>query len=458
MKKKILIVEDGFVEANNLRIILERAGMEVVDIVASYHQAISSLSKQIPDLVLLDIFLNGKRTGIDLAAVLKEKNIAFVYLSANSNEETLTAAKITEPYGFLIKPFREKDILVTLNIANYLHEQKQRFQQTDKNFSKFAPAPKFEGIIGNSAGLQKVLKLVKIVAPTDTSVLILGESGTGKERIVDSIHANSLRSSMPLIKVNCAALPPNLIETELFGHERGAFTGASEQRIGKFELANRGTIFLDEIGEMPIDLQVKLLRVLQEKEIERIGGKGSFKVDLRIIAATNRNLEKEVSEGRFRIDLYYRLNVFPINMPPLRDRTEDIPLLADFFINQFCKMNKVTNKTIADKVMDKLQNYSWPGNIRELEHLIERSILLTSEKVITQIDISESEARPFNTYSSDKVKTIKEIEIDHIKSVLENCNGKLSGPGGAADLLQLPYSTLIYKIKKLGIKSDKYFF
>jgi len=458
MSKKILIVEDGFVEANNLRIILERAGLEVVDIVASYNEAFKSLQKQTPDLVLLDIFLNGKKTGIDLAILLKEKNIAFIYLSANSNAETLAAAKITEPYGFLVKPFREKDILVTLDIANYLHEQKQRFQQTDKNLLKISMVPKFDGIIGNSTGLQKVLKLVKIVAPTDTSVLILGESGTGKERIVDSIHANSLRSSMPLIKVNCAALPPNLIETELFGHEKGAFTGASEQRIGKFELANRGTIFLDEIGEMPIDLQVKLLRVLQEREIERIGGKGSLKVDVRIIAATNRNLEKEVSEGRFRIDLYYRLNVFPISMPSLRERPEDIPLLVDHFIKQFCKMNRVENKTVSEKVMDKLLAYSWPGNIRELEHLIERSVLLTSEKIITQMDVLESGVMSLKSSTSDKVKTIKEMEIDHIKSVLETCNGKLSGPGGAADLLQLPYSTLIYKIKKLGIKTDKYFY
>ena len=458
MSKKILIVEDGFVEANNLRIILDRAGLEVVDIVASYNEAFKSLQKQTPDLVLLDIFLNGKKTGIDLAILLKEKNIAFIYLSANSNAETLAAAKITEPYGFLVKPFREKDILVTLDIANYLHEQKQRFQQTDKNLLKIAMVPKFDGIIGNSTGLQKVLKLVKIVAPTDTSVLILGESGTGKERIVDSIHANSLRSSMPLIKVNCAALPPNLIETELFGHEKGAFTGASEQRIGKFELANRGTIFLDEIGEMPIDLQVKLLRVLQEREIERIGGKGSLKVDVRIIAATNRNLEKEVSEGRFRIDLYYRLNVFPISMPSLRERPEDIPLLVDHFIKQFCKMNRVENKTVSEKVMDKLLAYSWPGNIRELEHLIERSVLLTSEKIITQMDVLESGVMSLKSSTSDKVKTIKEMEIDHIKSVLETCNGKLSGPGGAADLLQLPYSTLIYKIKKLGIKTDKYFY
>ncbi|HEY4195915.1 MAG TPA: sigma-54 dependent transcriptional regulator [Mucilaginibacter sp.] len=457
MSKKILIVEDGFVEANNLRIILERAQFQVIDIVDSFNEAIRVLHRHTPDLVLLDIFLNGKKTGIDIAKVLKEKNIAFVYLSANSNAETLALAKITEPYGFLVKPFRERDILVTLDIANYLHEQKQKFLQTEKNPYKLTAVPKIEGIIGNSVGLQKVLKLIKIVAPTDTSVLILGESGTGKERIVDSIHASSLRSGKPLIKVNCAALPPNLIETELFGHERGAFTGASEQRIGKFELANTGTIFLDEIGEMPIDLQVKLLRVLQEKEIERIGGKGSFKVDVRVIAATNRDLEKEVSEGRFRIDLFYRLNVFPIPLPALRERPGDIPLLAAHFVRQFCKNNRVEEKNISEKVMEKLLAYPWPGNIRELEHLMERSVLLTAEKVIKQIDLPEADPRLLNS-SSGRVKTIKQLEIDHIVSVLETCNGKLSGPGGAAEVLQMPYGTLIYKIKKLGIKTDKYFY
>jgi len=457
MNKKILIVEDGFVEANNLSIILERAGFIVCDIADSYDEAIRCIHKETPDLVLLDIFLNGKKTGIDLAKVLKEKKMAFVYLSANSNKETLAAAKLTEPYGFLVKPFREKDILVTLDIANYLHEQKQKFQQNEDSLSHFTKPPKFEGVIGNSAGLQEVLKLVKIVAPTETSVLILGESGTGKERIVDSIHANSQRSKKPLVKVNCAALPANLIETELFGHERGAFTGASEQRIGKFEQAHTGTIFLDEIGEMPIDLQVKLLRVLQEKEIERIGGKGSFKVDVRIIAATNRSLEKEVSEGRFRIDLYYRLNVFPISLPPLRERAGDIPLLAAHFVQHFCKMNNLPVKEISEKVMKTLQSYSWPGNIRELEHLIERSILLNPDQIITQIALPQMAGNTSVINDDKKVKTIKEMEIDHIKSVLEKCNGKVSGPGGAAELLELPYSTLISRIKKLGIKTDKYF-
>lgn len=457
MNKKVLIVEDGFVEANNLRIILERAGFMVTGIAPSFEEALVCLEEERPDLVLLDIFLDGVKTGIDLARLLNERNIAFVYLSANSNKETLASAKVTEPYGFLVKPFREKDILVTLDIANYLHEQKQKIRQRETYLATFEKPTKFPGVIGNSSGLQKVLHLVKIVAPTDTSVLILGESGTGKEGIADAIHAHSARKTKPLIKVNCATLPANLIESELFGHERGAFTGANDQRIGKFEQAQKGTIFLDEIGEMPIDLQVKLLRVLQEKEIERIGGKGSFKIDIRIIAATNSNLEKEVSEGRFRMDLYYRLNVFPISLPPLRERKEDIRLLADYFVAYFCQLNNLVPKKISDPVMKSLSDYCWPGNIRELQHLMERSVLLNPEDTITQIALPIQAAGQLPVSDDQRVKTIKEMEIDHIKSVLQMCNGKVSGPGGAADILKLPYSTLISRIKKLGIKMEKNF-
>jgi DNA-binding NtrC family response regulator len=457
MGKKVLIVEDEFVAANNLSIILERANFNISDIASSYEAALVCLDKERPDIVLLDIFLSGTKTGIDLAKILNERRIAFVYLSANSNEETLSAAKKTEPYGFLVKPFREQDILVTLDIANYLHEQKLAFQLRETHLATFTKPSNFDGVVGKSSGLQKVIDLVKIVAQIDTSVLILGESGTGKERVVDSIHANSLRKSKPLIKVNCATLPATLIESELFGHERGSFTGAHEQRIGKFEQANKGTIFLDEIGEMPIDLQVKLLRVLQEKEIERLGGRGSQKVDIRIIAATNQNLEKEVSGGRFRIDLYYRLNVFPIHVPPLRERKEDIPLLAEFFIERFCKLNSVKIKTLSDKAMKALMSHSWPGNIRELEHLMERTVLLTPENIITQIALPESPDKHSTVAENNTVKTIQEIEADHIKSVLMLCNGKISGPGGAAELLKIPYSTLISKMKKLGIRTDKTF-
>ncbi|HEY4286558.1 MAG TPA: sigma-54 dependent transcriptional regulator [Puia sp.] len=456
MNKKILIVEDGIVEANNLRIILEKAGFIVSGIADSYQRAIAFLAKESPDLVLLDIFLVGPKTGIDLAWILKERNIAFIYLSANSNKETLEKAKITEPYGFLVKPFREKDILITLDIATYLHEQKQTIRDRETFLATFEKPSKFMGIIGSSEGLLKVLHHVKVVAPTDTSVLILGESGTGKEGIVENIHATSSRNAKPLIKVNCAALPASLIESELFGHERGAFTGANDQRIGKFEQAQKGTIFLDEIGEMPIDLQVKLLRVLQEKGIDRIGGKGPIKVDIRVIAATNLDLEKEVLEGRFRMDLYYRLNVFPIRMPPLRDRKTDIPALAGHFIERFCRQNNLQVKKIAETAMNGLLSYHWPGNIRELQHLLERAVLLTPGDTINEVDLPVVAGQKPGP-PDRSIKTIKEMEIEHIKSVLQLCNGKIYGPGGAAEILKLPYSTLISRIKKLGIKTEKYF-
>src|SRR6186713_2387159 len=450
MNKKILIVEDGIVEANNLRIILENAGFTVSGMVDSYEQALAFLEKERPDLVLLDIFLVGPKTGIDLARILKERNIAFIYLSANSNKETLEMAKVTEPYGFLVKPFRDKDILVTLDIANYLHEQRQTIRDRETFLATFEKPSTFTGIIGSSEGLMKVLHLVKVVAPTDTSVLILGESGTGKEGIAENIHAASSRKSKSLVKVNCAALPATLIESELFGHEKAAFTGAYDQRIGKFERANKGTIFLDEIGEMPIDLQVKLLRVLQEKEIDRVGGKGSIKVDIRIIAATNVDLEKEVLEGRFRMDLYYRLNVFPIRMPPLRDRKTDIPVLAAHFLDRFCRQNNLPEKKIAEKAMKTLLSYPWPGNIRELQHLLERTLLLTPGDTINEFALPIHAAGQVPGQAGMNIKTIEEMEIEHIKTVLQLCNGKVYGPGGAAEILKLPYSTLISRIKKLG--------
>jgi len=455
MKKKILIVEDGIVEANNLRVIMENAGYAVSGLVDSYEGAIASLEKEIPDLVLLDIFLAGAKTGIDIAHVLKERNIAFIYLSANSNKETLERAKVTGPYGFLVKPFRKKDILIALEIANYLHEQKQMIRDRETFLATFEKPSSFPGIIGNSPELLKVFHLVKVVAPTDTAVLILGESGTGKEGIAENIHTASSRKSRPLIKVNCAALPASLIESELFGHERGAFTGANEQRIGKFEQAGKGTIFLDEIGDMPIDLQVKLLRVLQEKEIDRVGGKGSIKVDIRVIAATNLDLEKEVMEGRFRMDLYYRLNVFPIRMPPLRERKTDIPALVVYFIERFCKHNNLGVKTVPAAAMESLLSYPWPGNIRELQYLVERTVLLTPGETIKEFILPSVATGAVEAAAAPRVKTIREMEAEHIRAVLQLCKGKIYGPGGAAEMLKIPYSTLVSRIKKLGIKIEK---
>jgi transcriptional regulator with GAF, ATPase, and Fis domain len=283
----------------------------------------------------------------------------------------------------------------------------------------------------------------------------LGESGTGKERVADCIHNLSPRKNNPFVKVNCAALPSTLIESELFGHEKGSFTGASDRRIGKFEKADKGTIFLDEIGEISLDMQVKLLRVLQEKYIERIGSKDITKVDVRIIAATNRNLEKEVAEGRFRLDLYYRLNVFPIELPPLRERTEDIPTLVHHFINIYNRKagKKITG--LSDKVLKSMTEYNWPGNIRELENLIERSVLLTKGTIIEEIFLSPKHARNDSSTNQDlRMKTIFENERDYIINILKKCNGRIWGAGGAAEILNIPPTTLRSKMKKLGIAKE----
>lgn len=649
MNKKILIVEDQFVEANDLQLILKKAGYGVCGIARSVPIALEMIKKEKPDFVLLDIFLKGKLTGVDLAKKLREDNIAFIYLSANSNEEILSEAKTTEPYGFIVKPFRERDLLVTLEIAQYRHEHsreskyrreveliqlldqviiddsdwKQKLlqivkaiqphipfdflaagfdapdkilsnatsflrigfneyqtiglkelsaisgitvdkliaihaasdkettaaffnnetfeeitqrpslkkifaeafdlkslltspvqlaggktfsfcfysrrpdayntehigvlhhlhQTLSRNIGKMfdtenvdgnssplrrenkqvtndknnATASEFEGIIGNSHLLLNVFDQITQVAPFDTAVLILGESGTGKERIADCIHNLSPRRGKAIVKVNCATLPATLIESELFGHEKGSFTGATDKRIGKFEQANGGTIFLDEIGEMPIDLQVKLLRVLQEKEIEPIGSRSTIKINVRIIAATNRNLEKEVAEGRFRLDLYYRLNVFPIELPSLRERTDDIPALAHHFIYIYNRKSGKKIIGLSDKVLKNMMAYHWPGNIREFENLIERSVLLTKGTVIEEISLPPVKKTDtiIDTYIPH-IKTIHENERDYIITVLKKCNGRIWGVGGAAEVLNLPPTTLKSKMKKLSIQKEHF--
>ena len=619
MNTKILIVEDQFVEAHDLQLMLETAGYTICEIAPTAALAREMIKKEVPDLVLLDIFLKGKETGIDLARQLNKENIPFVYLSANSDERILNAAKATHPYGFLVKPYREKELLIMLEIAQYRHElifrdnkQKEielighlnaiasRSESRDEKilavarallphlpfdyitvgfntltnpsspavsylrigfdeyqkigpqelstisgkkrtelatllddgtlyemlsdifqmrsctslqlhlpngevltfsfysrkagsydasklyaftyiqkpltdaihriFSEYKPVRNpiaqliqdernrevkaFDGIVGKSHLLLNVFDLVSRVAPADTSVLILGESGTGKERIADTIHNLSNRKNGPLVKVNCAALPPTLIESELFGHEKGSFTGALEKRIGKFEKANNGTIFLDEIGEMSPDLQVKLLRVLQEKYVERIGATDPTPVDVRVIAATNRNLEKEVAEGRFRLDLYYRLNVFPIEMPPLRERKEDIPLLARHFIEHY---NQKTSKNISGidaKVLGAMSVYHWPGNIRELENMIERSVLLAKGQVIGEMSFPDFNNTSHAREQDNKVKTIIENEREHIINILKKCGGRVWGPGGAAELLNLVPTTLRSRMTKLGIDKN----
>ena len=310
-------------------------------------------------------------------------------------------------------------------------------------------------IVGTGEAMKKVFHLVSQVADTQSSVLILGETGTGKELIARALHNTSSRKKKMMVKVNCAALPASLIESELFGHEKGSFTGATERRIGKFELANNSTLFLDEIGELPPDLQVKLLRALQEREIERIGGNTVIKVNVRIVAATNRNLLREVQAGNFRSDLYFRLNVFPITIVALRDRKEDIPLLATHFLKKQAYKGTRRITGFSSKVMKQLTTYDWPGNVRELEHMIERCVLLTSGTIINQLPFLLNKTSDSDTILPEMhIKTIDEIERAHILYVLKRCNNKVAGIGGAADLLKIPPSTLNSKMRRLKIKRN----
>jgi formate hydrogenlyase transcriptional activator len=308
-------------------------------------------------------------------------------------------------------------------------------------------------IIGSGPAMQKVFHAIDQVAATNSTVLLLGETGTGKEMIAHAIHHSSRRKEKAMIKVNCAALPASLIESELFGHERGSFTGATDRRLGKFEQANYGTLFLDEIGEMPLELQVKLLRALQEKEIERVGGRKTIRVDVRIIAATNRNLQIEMAEGRFRADLFYRLNVFPVTLPALRNHKEDIPALTVHFLSKHTANIGRNIRKVSASAMKELMAYSWPGNIRELEHLIERSVLMTSSDTIAEFQLP-LHTIPAAAHSTTTIKTYEDNERDHIIAALHYCNGKIYGTGGAAQVLNLKVSTLNSMIRRLGITKD----
>jgi formate hydrogenlyase transcriptional activator len=303
----------------------------------------------------------------------------------------------------------------------------------------------FDGIIGSSKTLRAVLDQVRTVASAGSTVLIEGETGTGKELIAQAVHMKSQRRSRPFVKLNCAAIPLDLLESELFGHERGAFTGAVTQRIGRFEAANGGTLFLDEIGDIPLELQSKLLRVLQEQEFERLGGTYTHRVDVRIVAATNQDLAGLVEEKQFRMDLYYRLNVFPIALPPLRQRLDDIPVLVAFFVQKFAgRMSKRIQK-ISQGSMDTLVRYPWPGNIRELQNFIERAVILTKG------DVLQMPAMPSHLLSTTAPLNLKDAERDHILKVLEESNWVVGGKNGAAARLGVARTTLMSKMQKRGL-------
>jgi formate hydrogenlyase transcriptional activator len=306
----------------------------------------------------------------------------------------------------------------------------------------------FEEIVGESPLLRAVLKQVETVAPTDSAVLIQGETGTGKELIARAIHNLSPRREHTFVKVNCAAIPAGLLESELFGHERGAFTGAIAQRMGRFELAHHGTIFLDEVGDIPLELQPKLLRVLQEQEFERLGSVRSIRVDVRLVAATNRDLDEMVAARTFRSDLYYRLRVFPLVMPPLRERQEDIPTLVRYFVQKHARRMNRTVETIPSETLDLLVRYSWPGNIRELENLIERAVIVSPGPVLR---VPLSELKLPSEPAAGEMLTLEAAQREHVLKALEATNWVLAGPGGAAAKLGMKRTTLQSRMQKLGL-------
>jgi transcriptional regulator with GAF, ATPase, and Fis domain len=313
----------------------------------------------------------------------------------------------------------------------------------------------FEGIVGSSAALRDVLRRVRQVAPVETTVLLTGETGTGKELVARAIHEASPRKDRPLIKINCGAIPQGVVESELFGHEKGAFTGALQRRIGRFELADRGTLFMDEVGELPLDTQVKLLRVLQEQEFERVGSTRPIKVDVRLIAATNRDLEKETSEHRFRADLYYRLNVFPVRVPPLRERGDDIPLLVQHMLAQLQRKLAKPLKGVTARSMRMLQEYSWPGNIRELQNVVERACVLANGPVVEIDDLMRAPTAAVSATTDDDalgpITRLDDNERALIRRAVAACRGRISGPKGAAAILGINANTLRSRMRKLGI-------
>ncbi len=317
----------------------------------------------------------------------------------------------------------------------------------------------FEEIVGTSPALEAVLSRAIKVAATDSTVLITGETGTGKELVARAIHRRSDRVSRPFVGVNCAAIPRDLIASELFGHEKGAFTGATQQRLGRFELANGGTIFLDEVGELPVETQIALLRVLQEHEFERVGGSRRIRADVRVIAATNRDLQAAISAGSFRSDLFYRLNVFPIEMPSLRERREDIPLLVEYFIDRYARKAGKNIKRVNKKTLELLQSYPWPGNIRELQNVIERSVILCETEIFSIDESWLPKPPPLTPESKQQVELPQRLlvqEKDMIEAALKDTRGRVSGPTGAAVKLGIPRSTLESKIRSLKINKNRF--
>ncbi len=383
MGKQILIVDDEERIRQSLSGVLGDEGYQISE-AKEGNQALKQIENDPPDLVLLDIWMPGM-DGIEVLERIKSLNpsLPVIMISGHANIELAVKATKLGAFDFIEKPLSLDKVLLTVNNALKVAKLEQ------ENIALRQVVERKYEIVGNSPAILSLKEQMKIVAPTNGWVLITGENGTGKELVARGIHQMSLRADKPFVEVNCAAIPEELIESELFGHEKGAFTGALTRKRGKFDLANEGTIFLDEIADMSLKTQAKILRILQEQRFERVGGTEMIFVDVRVIAATNRDLKEEIQKGRFREDLFYRLNVIPLHVPPLRERKSDIPLLVEHFLEEFCRENHKERKKITAEAMDLLISYSWPGNVRELKNIVERMVIMTRGSVIEAKDVPE---------------------------------------------------------------------
>jgi two-component system nitrogen regulation response regulator NtrX len=460
VKPRILVIDDESAIRDSLRMILEYEGYEVQG-AATGQDGLTLVDRDPPELVFLDIKMAGM-DGLEVLQRLKagHDTLPVVMISGHATVSTAVEATKLGAFDFIEKPLSTERVLVT--VRNAL----DRLRLVDENVTLRKAQEVRHQLVGDSAGLRGTLDAVKRAAPTSATVLITGESGVGKELVARAIHRNSLRARERFIQVNCAAIPDDLIESELFGHEKGSFTGATEKQVGKFEQADRGTIFLDEVGDMSLKTQAKVLRVLQEGEVERLGSSRTIKVDVRVIAATNKDLEQEVEKGNFREDLYFRLNVIPIHVPPLRERTEDIPTLVRHFLDLLARENNVRPKRITEAALTGLQRHRWRGNIRELRNTIERLVIMTpgdsidagdlppmAARNVTEVrDVAtpragESEAPPAGTLREHKELAERAFLVQKLRETGWNISK-------TADLIDTPRSNLYKKLEQYKISQE----
>jgi two-component system nitrogen regulation response regulator NtrX len=450
MQRTILIVDDEKSICQSLGSILKDEGYEVLT-AASGEEALKIIKEELPSLVILDIWLPGI-DGIETLKMIKSQypQIRVLMISGHGTIETAVKATKLGAFDFFEKPLSMEKVILIVNhvfeLINLEEENKLLKQKISQDYE----------LTGNSAPILELKEMISIVAPTNAWILIMGENGTGKELVARSIHKLSKRAYKPFVEVNCAAIPEDLIESELFGHEKGSFTGATEKKRGKFDLAHEGTIFLDEVADMSLKAQAKILRILQEKKFERVGGNTFIPTDVRVLAATNKDLELEMEAGRFRQDLYYRLNVIPLRVPPLRERKEDIPVLTNWFLREFSLKECEEGKTIADDALTKLIEHDWPGNVRELKNFIERLVIMVPQGVITANDIPlltegnhEIPEAALPLFASESFRTAKiDFEKEYIIKKLKEFDGNISR---TAEAIGIERSNLHRKIKRYGL-------